>query len=217
MKKLFAAALFGLSGLNLANAQNLIPDPTFSAGVSAWTLRFPLSDRLEWNVGAGADGAPGFARLHPLLGLVTSFATICLPVEAGSTYSWGGFLRIHEREATTYMTIRFLPEASCGGFSSLLDAQVPPLNGSSANLETWYLRQGPDIVAPPGAMSVDFEVVSISSQNAPLTLDFDNLYFGLEGTGPPRETVSVPTLSNSVFLLLGAALAATGVWYLARR
>jgi hypothetical protein len=216
MKKLFAAALFGLLGFDFAAAQNLIPDPTFSTGVSAWTLRFPVTDRLEWNPGAGADGAPGFAQLHPLQGLYTSFATICLPVEAGMTYSFGGSFRIHDREASSYVTIRFLPEPACGGPGSLLDAQTPPLNGSSANLETWYLRQGPDIVAPAGVMSVDFEVVSFSQSTA-LTLDFDNMFFGRQGTGPPTETVAVPTLSTSAFLLLAAALAAAAVWRLTRR
>jgi len=217
MRKLFAAALFGLLGFDFAAAQNLIPDPTFSSGVSAWTVPNPISDRLEWNLGAGADGAPGFARLHPLLGLTTSFATICLPVEAGTTYSWGGFLRIHDRLASTRLEIRFLPEPSCGGLGSLLDAQAPPLVGPSANLETWYLRQGPDIVAPPGAMSVDFEVISTSVANPPITLDFDNMYFGRQGTGPPTELVAVPTLSSSALLLLAAALTAAGAWRLTRR
>lgn len=217
MKGFFAAALFGLLGFDFAAAQNLIPDPTFSSGVSAWTLRNPLTDSLDWNLGAGADGAPGFARLHPQFGVVYSIATICLPVEEATTYSWGGFLRVHDRNASARLTVRFLADSSCGSFSDLLAVQAPPLNGSSANLGTWYLRQGPDVVAPPGATSVDYEVISNSPLNPPLTLDFDNMYFGRLGTGPPTEAVSVPALSGSAFLILAAVLAGAGVWRLALR
>jgi len=216
MKRVIAAALFGLAGLGPVAAQNLIPDPTFSSGVSAWTVRDASSSTLTWNPSAGADGAPGFAQLHPLLGLTTSFATICLPVEPAATYSFGGLFRVHQREATSYVTIRFLPEGSCGGPGSLLDVQTPPLNGSSANLGVWYLRQGPDTVAPAGAMSVDLEVVSISGPNA-VTLDFDDMFFGRQGTGPPMESVSVPMLSSSALVLLALMLAGVSVIRLTRR
>jgi hypothetical protein len=215
MKKLFAAALFGLLGCNVAAAQNLIPDPTFSFGLSAWRVMF-VTDRLEWNTGAGADGAPGFARLHPIDSLYTSIATVCLPVEAGTTYSWGGFFRIDDRLATTRAVVRFLPDAACETLGDLSEAQAPPLNGSSANLGTWYLRQGPDVVAPPGAQSVDFEVISTATPSV-VNLDFDNVYFGRQGTGPPMETVTVPTLSSTAILLLAVSLAVLGAWRAAHR
>src|SRR5436190_12370605 len=214
MKRGIAAALFSLAGLGPVAAQNLIPDPTFSSGVSAWGVMF-VTDRLEWNMGAGANGAPGFARLHPINSLYTSIATICLPVEAGTTYSWGGFFRIDDRLASTRATIRFLPEPSCGGLGSLLDAQTPPLNGSSANLGTWYFRQGLDVVAPPGAQSVDFEVIAVASPVV-FNLDFDNMFFGRQGTGPPMESVSVPTLSTSALALLTLMLAGVAVIRLTR-
>jgi hypothetical protein len=211
MKRLCAAALFGLWALDFAAAQNLIPDPTFSSGVSAWGVRDAASSTLNWNSGAGADGAPGFARLAPFLGLVTSFATICLPVEAGVTYSWGGYLRIQSRDATTYFSLTFYPDSSCGGFG-LLHITSPPLTGSGANLGTWYLRQGPDVVAPPTAASVLFEATSISALNAPITLDFDNVFFGRQGTGPPTQLISVPTLSGTAIFLFALFLAAAGAW-----
>jgi hypothetical protein len=195
-------------------AQNLIPDPTFSSGLSAWTVVY-VTDRLEWNTGAGADGAPGFARLHPVLSLYTSIARICLPVEAGTTYSWGGFFR-QDRDATSRAMIRFLPDATCETLGDLSEAQTPPLNNSNATPGTWYLRQGPDVVAPPGAQSVDFEVISIASP-AVVNLDFDNMYFGRQGTGPPTQPVSVPTLSGSALLILAAVLACAGVGRLALR
>lgn len=215
MRKLLAGALFGLLGSGTAAAQNLIPDPTFSSGVSAWTVREPLTTTLEWNPGAGADGAPGFARLTPFLGLTTAFAKICLPVEPGTTYSWGGSLRISSPDATTYFELTFFLDSSCG--VAISQAQAPPVNGSSANLGTWYLRRGPDVVVPPQVASVAFEVVSIVAFNPPLSVDFDNMYFGRQGTEPPTEDVSVPTLSSSAFLLLAAALAAAGAWRLTMR
>jgi hypothetical protein len=215
MKKLFAAALFGLLGFDFAAAQNLIPDPTFSAGVSGWTIRPPAtSTRLDWNEGAGADGAPGFARLSGFLGPGATFATICLPVEAGTTYSWGGFLR-RPMLSSTLFTLSFYAGPSCGD-PFLLQVFGPPVV-SNANPYIWYLRSGQDIAAPPLAVSVAFEVDVIAAAGPPITVDFDNVYFGPQGTGPPVEAVSVPTLSSSVFLLLAAALAAAGVWHLTRR
>ena len=94
MKRGIAAALFGLAGLESLAAQNLIPDPTFSSGVSGWAVRAPdFTTRVDWNSGPGADGAPGFASMVGFRGPGPAFATLCLPVEAGTIYAWGGFLR----------------------------------------------------------------------------------------------------------------------------
>jgi hypothetical protein len=215
MKKLLAAALFGLSGLDSAAAQNLIPDPTFSSGVSGWTVRAPdTTTRVDWNEGAGADGASGFARLGGFPGPGAAFATICLPVEAGTSYSWGGFLR-RPMLSSTLFTLSFFAGPSCGD-PFLLQVFGPPVV-SNANPDTWYLRAGQDIVAPPLAVSVAFEVELLTVAGPSFSVDFDNVYFGPQGTGPPTEAVSVPTLSGSAFLVLAAALAAAGVWRLTSR
>jgi hypothetical protein len=218
MKKLFAAALFGLVGFNIAAAQNLIPDPTFSSGVSGWTVRAPdFTTRVDWNDGAGADGAPGFASMVGFRGPGAAFATICLPVEAGTSYSWGGFLR-QPMPSSTEFDLVFYAGSSCDG-QFLLQIFSPPV-GSNADPSAWYLRSGQDIVAPPLAVSVAFEVELNTAAATPgnsFSVDFDNVYFGRQGTGPPTETVAVPTLSTSAFLLLTAALAAAAVWRLTRR
>jgi len=218
MKKLFAAALFGLFGFGLAAAQNLIPDPTFSSGVSGWTVRAPdFTTRVDWNEGAGADGAPGFARLGGFLGPGAAFATVCLPVEAGTIYSWGGFLR-RPMLSTTEFSLSFFAGPSCG--DPFLLQVFGPAVVSNANPNIWYLRSGQDIVAPPLAVSVAFEVELLTTAATPgnsFQVDFDNVYFGRQGTGPPTETVAVPTLSSSAFLLFAAALAAAAVWRLTRR
>jgi hypothetical protein len=215
MKRLFAGALFGVLGFDIAAAQNLIPDPTFSAGVSGWTIRPPAtSTRLDWNEGPGADGAPGFARLSGFLGPGATWATICLPVEAGTTYSWGGFLRLPSPSSILF-SLSFYAGSSCDG-PFLLQVSGPPVD-SNASPDTWFLRAGQDIVAPAQATSVAFEVELLSAAGSPHGVDFDNVYFGPQGTGPPAVAVTVPTLSGSALLLLVAALAAAGVWHLTRR
>jgi hypothetical protein len=215
MKKLLAAALFGMLGFDFAAAQNLIPDPTFSSGVSGWTVRAPdTTTAVSWNEGPGADGAPGFARLGGFQGPGAAFATICLPVEAGTSYSWGGFLR-RPMLSTTAFSLSFFAGSACSG--QFLLQVFGPTVVRDANPDAWYLRSGQDIVAPPLSVSVAFEVELLTIAGPSFSVDFDNVYFGRQGTGPPTEFVSVPTLSGSAFLLLAAALAAAGAWHLTRR
>ena len=205
MKRGIAAALFGLAGLESLAAQNLIPDPTFSSGVSGWAVRASdFTTRVDWNSGPGADGAPGFASMVGFRGPGAAFATICLPVEAGTSYSWGGFLR-QPMPSSTEFDLVFYAGSSCDG--QLLLQVFSPAVGSNADPSTWYLRSGEDVVAPPLAVSVGFEVELNTGAATPgnsFRVDFDNVFFGRQGTGPPMETVSVPTLSGSLFLVLAA-------------
>jgi hypothetical protein len=201
-----------------APAQNLIPDPTFSFGVSAWKTRGALPSKVEWIGSAGADGATGFGRLTALTGGPGAFfANVCVPVQSGVAYSWGGFLHFATApNAGARFTVDFFADSACAGPFVLLHVIGPQLPGGSADPNTWYSSAGPDVVAPATAASAALEVQISSLANSSTAVDFDNVYFGSQGTGPPL-IVSVPMLSTSALLLLGTALAAAGVWRLANR
>jgi hypothetical protein len=201
-----------------AVAQNLIPDPTFSSGVESWTTReVSSSPILVWNSGAGADGAPGFAQLSGV-GPGATFARTCVPVEAGTTYSWGGFLQaVPPLDTDAFMYLVFYASSSCTDPQSFLLVQTPPLHASTADPNTWYLRAGPDVVAPTQAVSVAFEVVLLSNTFARRSVNFDNVYLGRQGTGPPSVAVAVPGLSGANLLVFAVLLAISAAWHLRSR
>ena len=196
-----------------AGAQNLIPDPTFSSSVSAWAVRdpaVPTSTALNWNPGSGADGAPGFARLTGF-GPGNFFARVCVPVNAGATYSWGGFLRLGAPlDYTAQFTLNFYANSSCEG-TVLLLVDGPTVDASSGIPDAWHLRAGQDVVAPALAESVALEVRGASTSGL-RRVDFDNVYFGAQGTGPPTVAVAVPTVSEVAFWVFAVFLALAGAW-----
>ena len=197
-----------------AGAQNLIPDPTFSSGLSAWAVWDPsgtMSTTLSWNPGAGTDGVPGFARLA---GFGPGFfvARVCVPASAGTTYSWGGFLRLSAPlDYTAQFTLEFYANSSCEGPSSLLSISGPTLDAASGSPDAWLLRAGQDVEAPALAQSVAFEVNG-ASPNSLRTVDFDNVYFGPQGTVAPTALVPVPTISAAALGILALLLAVAGAW-----
>jgi hypothetical protein len=194
-------------------AQNLIPDPTISFGVDGWT---PIGATIEWIGTAGVDGLPGFARLTGPAGPGAFFARgVCRAVQPGEKYSWGGFLRVSPTpDNTARFQLVFFADYPCGG-PSLLTSSGPTLAGATAVAGTWYLRQGPNVVPPPLARSVSFEVVVDTLAGSPRSVDIDNVFLG-PGAGPP-SAVAVPTLSTWAVLTLVAILAAAGVWRLVSR
>lgn len=205
--------LVALSATPFAVAQNLIPDPTISFGVGGWT---PIGATIEWIPSAGVDGLPGFARLTGPAGPGAFFVRAsCRAVQPGTTYSWGGFLRVSPTpDNTARFQLVFHGDSSCGG-PSVLIASGPTLEGATAVAGTWYLRQGPNVVAPSLAGSVSFEVVVDTIASTPRVVDIDNVFLG-PGAGPPIAA-SVPTLSASGILAFAAILAAAGVWRLVSR
>lgn len=195
-------------------AQNLIPDPMFSTGISAWRTG-PLGPvSLERIPSPGSDGAAGFAKLTAINGGPGSFeASVCVPVQAGVTYSWGGFLRfVAPPEASVSLRVIFREEDGCSGLVLPPEGVVTPaLVGSNADV--WQFEPGADVIAPTGALSATFEVSMGCGPCGPFSVDFDNVYFGPRGTGPPLAA-SVPTLGDAGLLLLGICLAVVGVWNL---
>jgi len=209
-----ALAAVGLS--HPAAAQNLIPDPTFSVGVSAWTTRGNLPARVDLIPAAGADGALGFARMTALsAGPAQFFLRTCLPAQAGKTYSWGGFLRADTSSSAKFVLF-FYEDSSCSSPNVLLSTQTEPLFGADSDPRSWYARFGPDVAAPAKATSAAFEVQLIAPFDRFDSVDFDNVYFGPQGTRAPVG-VSVPTLSLPALLLLVVILGVAGFWRVASR
>jgi hypothetical protein len=117
---------------------------------------------------------------------------------------------------TAQFTVLFFPDSFCEGPQGLLMQDGPTLDGATASPGTWYLRAGPDVTAPASAASVAFEVRLLSAVAPTRSVDFDNVYFGPQGTGPPAG-ISVPTLSATGFFVLVVALAIAGGWRLLNR
>ncbi len=203
-----------------ATAQNLIPDPTFSSSVSAWTTRGALAPftKLEWIAAPGADGALGFARMTALTGGPGGFfARVCLPVQPGTTYSWGGSFRFpSSQNRVASFAVYFYPDSACANPTFLATAMSPVVGGLTADPGTWYAVSGPDIAPPPTSASVSFEAQMAVISTTSVSVDFDNVYFGPQGTRAP-VVASVPALSRPALIALAATLAAAAISILARR
>ena len=211
------AALF-LAVASVAAAQNLIPDPTFSSGISGWEVRNDpgTSNEILWSQEAGADGVPGFATLRAPFGLGAAFARICLPVQPGATYSWGGFLRPYpEVFSSAFLIVYFYQDSACAGPNVLSSAQSAVIG--SPDPFGWHLVRGPDITAPAQAVSVAFEVTLLSPGLSGGRVDFDNVFFGPQGIGPPSAMIPVPTISTFAFVVLAVSLALVGIISVLRR
>lgn len=202
-----------------AGAQNLLPDPTFSAEVSAWRTDSSLGPLvpmvLERQSSAGSDGAAGFARLTSVNGGPGSFAaSVCVPVDAGRAYSWGGYLRfVAPPIAVVSFRVVFREAVGCNGQVVPPHTSTLALYGSDVN--TWQFFPGADVVAPPGALSATFEVYMGCGPCGPFSVDFDNVYFGPRGTGPPAA-VAVPTMSEAAICVFAFLLALAGAWRVAK-
>jgi hypothetical protein len=92
-----------------------------------------------------------------------------------------------------------------------LSAQALDTSGSAG---VWHLTPGPDVVAPPTAASVAFEVVLGVPSPTNQFVDFDNVYFGPQGLGPPSVPVHVPMVSGPILILFAAGLAGAAIWRL---
>jgi hypothetical protein len=199
----------------LSIAQNLIPDPTFSFGVSTWAAREGHA-QLDWIPAPGVDGAIGFARLTALaLPPLAYFARICLPVQPDTIYSWGGSQRLlATMTGSSDFVLVFYGDSSCASPLGLLSSQSSILDGLVATPGTWYRLAGPDIRAPSTAASVALEArLVVVGASTLRSLDFDNVYFGPQGASPPAAA-SIPTLSTSSLLFFAGVLGALGLWRL---
>lgn len=202
--RLALAAGFVLTAVP-SNAQNLVPDPHFSSGTSAWIV--PAGITFVRVPGPGADGAPGFATLMNN-GFANAFASTCIPVQPGIVvYSFGGKIRFQSSTPEgAFFVLNFFPDAGCGPFSTFLPVSTP-VAGDTPGAWTPWLGFA---TAPPGAASallVFFRQNSLSTSSA--AVDVDDVFFGRAGTVEP--TIAIPSLSLVGVLALGVALALCGV------
>ncbi len=201
-----------VTGSSAALAQNLIPDPRFDTGVSAWQLVATApAAALVWDKTRDLYGSPsgGSAQLYESALDPGLSATICLPVTAGRIYSSGvSFLfPAGQPSREIYPRFEFFAGAGCTG--AVVGASGGPVVFSDGvNPETWVPVADPDVTAPAGAASVNF-VMQYSSVVGlgPAAVNFDNVYFGPQGTAPPAPVASIPALSRAAVLGLMAALA----------
>jgi hypothetical protein len=196
-----------------ARGQNLVPDPHFASGVSAWSLRLSpgIAATLVRDPGPGADGAPGFAALAGAsFNPVSLFARTCVPVQPGVVYSFGGAVRFRTtQQSQAFFTLNFYPDAACG--TTVFSPPPPPTSAaaSGASAGPWTSCAGTGATAPPGAASAALELslTGVSPGGTP-SVDFDDVYLGRAGTVEPPAPV--PSLSREGVLALGLALALAG-------
>ena len=185
-------------------AQNLLPDPSFASGVGAWTAVGASSASVQWIDFPGSDGVAGFARLQGL-GPGFLFAQTCVPIVGGRTYSWGATLR--PGSATSGLVVLELyPNPSCQGFALVGQVAGPAASGTGA----WQFEPAPDVIAPASAGSVMFRATLVVPGNGVGLIDFDNVYFGPQGTLPPGVK-DVPALSWPAVCVFAALLATMGL------
>ena len=206
-----AAGLLCAAGA--ARGQNLISDPHFASGISAWSLRLSggITATLVRDSGPGADGSPGFAALAGAsFNPVTLFARTCVPVQPGVVYSFGGSVRFRtSQQSQASFTLNFYPDAACG--TAILSPPPPPSStaASGGTPGAWTLCAGSGAAAPPGAASAALELnLSGVSPGGTPSVDFDDVYVGRAGTVEPPA--AVPSLSRAGVLALGLALALAG-------
>ena len=196
-----------------ARGQNLVPDPHFASGISAWSLRLSpgITATLARDPGPGADGAPGFAALAgSSFNPVNLFARTCVPVQPGVVYSFGGAVRFRAiQQSQAFFTLNFYPDAACG--TAILSPPPPPSSAATSGATTgvWTPCAGTGAAAPAGAASaaLEFTLSGVSPGGTP-SADFDDVYVGRAGTVEPPAPV--PSLSRAGVLALGLALALAG-------
>ena len=207
----FTAVLLLAAGT--ARGQNLVSDPHFASGISAWSLRLSggITASLVRDPGPGADGFPGFAALAGAsFNPVNLFARTCVPVQPGVVYSFGGAVRFRTtQQSQAFFTLNFYPDAACG--TGVLSPPPPPSSAvaSGATTGAWTPCAGTGAVAPAGAASaaLEFTLSGVSPGGTP-SADFDDVYVGRAGTVEPPA--AVPSLSHAGVLALGLALALAG-------
>src|SRR5260370_13972606 len=162
-------AVFGgvlLLAICPVGAQNLLPDPSFASGVGAWTASGASLATFQWVDLTGPDGVAGFARLR-VTGPGSGFASVCVPVVGGQTYSWGG--SFFPESASGQVILDFYSNGSCQGLTIVGETFGP----SATTLGVWQFEPGPDVMAPASAGSVLFRLTGTTPFNGPVLVYVD--------------------------------------------
>lgn len=196
-----------------AHAQNLISDPHFASGISAWSLVLTggITATLVRDPSPGADMAPGFAALSGgSFGPVLYSARTCVPVQPGVVYSFGGSVRFRSTQnSSAVFWLAYFTDGACG--TAFPPPPSPPSSTTADGLTPggWTLCQGTGATAPAGAASAALQFTLFgNSPSEHAAVEFDDVFVGKAGTVEPP--IPVPFLSRAGVLALGIAFALSG-------
>lgn len=188
-----------------ARAQNLIPDPAFTLGVSAWMPNAVIGDfTMSFAPNFSKRPGSGSALLSATGSTSGSFA-VCLPVSEGASYDWGYsiFFPDAARVPGFFDFVQIYAGPGCSG-ANLGGRTLTILPGS---VNTW-VGQTNRLVMPPGSNSISLGFGALGVGRAEPLAYLDDVFFGLAGTVPPIDVpVAVPSLSRSSAAALGLILA----------
>lgn len=159
-----------------ADAQNLVPDPQFAAGVSGWVVTpgrlFVFDPSVSRRAGSGSG------RLSLVAGDFAELS-LCLPASPGTNYSWGYAVMSSQAGVFGVPALIFFSGPGCSGPSlgGVVEPSIGPIGGS------FHGYAGPNLVAPPGTVSA--HLVFYLFPGPQMSLWIDDVFFGPAGTIPP--------------------------------
>jgi hypothetical protein len=190
-----------------ALSQNLLQDPTFSAGISAnWSIQF--SPALDWITAPGVDGRPGFAHFSSV-GPGGGTASACVEVSPNLTYSSSVFLRVHGGQRLVLVSVVAYDDLSCHGVAVASNTS----DTTQFPEDVWQSFRGPDVTTPAGAHSAQLRIQSYSFVPGIADVSFDNAYFGVGA----MVLTTIPTLPEWGMLALAILLLLSGLLVASRR
>lgn len=179
-----------------ATAQNIVTNPGFAGNLNNWTA----DPATTFDLGRDDTGTPGSGSARHVFnnaspGNATQTALIqCIPINAGSTYSFGGKIFLPAQQpggtgAQIILTWYTSADCSVGG----LNAQI--IGGQALN--AWFPASFAGFLAPPAAIRARIRAEVFAPPMSVSEMAFDD-FFLIE------ETI-VPALSLPWLLALAAA------------
>jgi hypothetical protein len=225
MRGVIAAMLLScLGGARFLEAQNLLPNAHFTTGIAPWSFVGGVG-QADFDPAYDADGFGGSLRLRSDFGDLEARAGVCVPVSAGTVYSWGGSALLEARypaETAANFALEFYADDACTQETGVAVSSSGlfhlPNHPETDELDRWYALAGPEIAAPPSAHSARFTALLGTTLDVfPHATNFDDVYLGRQGTVPGRLLPDIDTLSITGMLALTAGLGAAALWLLRSR
>ena len=201
------AAAVALASAGAARAQNMIPDPSFKEGVSAWT---PVSIVGDYSM----TFVPGFSKRPGSGSAQLSYDapaggrfSICVNVVGGRTYDWG--FSIYFPDATRTIGLNdfaaLYSGPACSG--SNIGGRVLPIVPAPGTTGVWLGGPSP-LPLPANCQSVEVGIAAVGVVPTRPLAYFDDAFFAPAGTVPLIDSPeSAPTLSTLGLLVLAGSLA----------
>jgi hypothetical protein len=190
-------------------AQNMVPDPAFVAGVSAWTPE-AVGGNLSMVFAPNVSKRPGSgSALLSFTGQVFGGYSICLPVSPTNAYVYGYSYYFPDASRVAGFNETFTRFSGPGCTGTNLGGLVLPIY--PLQIGSW-LSLGTQVSFPPECRSVKIGFATLSAPGTQPLMYLDDVYFGLEGTIPPIDPPpDIPMLSVFGAAALAVALAFTGL------